>query len=217
MKFPKKKYYKIKFIIPLFIFTYIFTSCSKDDDNNSKIDELNITEENTLFEGHWYAIHLNNELDEVQIEIDSLQTIIDDFGVQTPQSTLDAFDQATTEQSELNVELTAQNSLNTNLSSNNAAIGKIFPPIPPCLCAPVGTDYFMVTGAVKKLKVTFLNANGALIGSFDSLDPIPDYTDNLQYSTINLYKYTGLMTMLVEKEGANGETISYQVNNIAVQ
>ena len=204
-----------KFIIPLFSFIFIFISCKSDDDNTSP-NELNITEENTLFEGHWYSIYLDNEVDEVEVEIDSLQAIIDDQGTQTEQSTLDAYDSANTRRAELKLELAAQNNINTDLSISNLAIGKVFPPLPPCLCAPVGTDYYIVNDAVKKLKITFIDANEELIGSFNSLSPIPDSAGGLQYSSVNLFGYVGLMTMQVEKEDSNGQTISYEINNIAV-
>lgn len=206
-----------KFIIPILAFIFIFTSCNGDDDNNDN-NGLDLNSENTIFEGHWYAIYLSNELEEVGVEIDSLQAIIDDFGVQTPQSTLDAFDEANDTQADLNTDLTAQNAVNANLLGNgDKSIIKDLGPIPPCLCAPVGTENFVVTNEIESIKVTFLDNSGGLIGSFESLNPVPDSEDNLKVVPVNLFGQTESVSMKVEKKDSNGKNTTYQVDNIALQ
>ena len=67
-----------KFIIPLYIFTFIFTSCKKDDDTDEIIKEeaLVINRETSAYEEEWYKKYLIEELFETTKEIDSLEEVL---------------------------------------------------------------------------------------------------------------------------------------------
>lgn len=197
--------------IALLLLAFLSFSCDNDDDNNNDNDIEFLTANNYISENNFYSFHLESEISLLQVEIDSLQAVIDNNqGDATTQTNLDNANQ---EQSLLNTEF-------ANLVVKGNPI-PLPPPPPPCpnsyTCFPIDALYLVTLSTNSNLEVTIYDDQNVLLGSTADLqlNALPGYNSDFNYQSIQLSPYTGPVTISVEKLDVQNNLIIYSIPGYA--
>lgn len=186
------------------------TSCSEDNDDNLPVQQAFLNESNYSYEGDMQRQYLNVQIADVQIEIDSLQAIIDN-GQGSAETEAD-----------LEEALLTKSLLTDQLERiRPRPIGGVPlpPPPPPCpttgTCMPINLDYIVCDIDVATLNVYIYNNQEILVGSTENseLQPVPGFEAETQFQNIDLNPdYTGDVFIVVNKTDTEGIETSYQIN-----
>jgi hypothetical protein len=194
--------------VTLLLIAFIAFACNNDDDNN---DESFLTANNYISENNFYSFYLESEISLLQVEIDSLQAVIDDMqGDATTQTNLDNANQ---EQGLLNADYA-----NLVLKGNPIPLP---PPPPPCpdsnTCFPIDALYLITLNTNNSLEINIFDEQNVLLGSTDNvqLSPLPGFNSEFSYQSILLNQYSGPVTIMVEKLDAQNNPIMYSIAGYA--
>lgn len=195
---------KILLLILITMFTF---SC---DDENSQNENIELTDNNYIYEGDLYKQYLNDELAIVENEITQLQEIIDN-GQGDNQTQID-LDEAIQE----------RENIITNIDSiiSLVTFGIIPPPPPPqpCSCFTPELQYFITLESTSGLQIDILNEGGEQIASTNQiLNFLPNYDNQLKYKTISIPEEYGNVSFQVVKTDNQNNTINYVTDGVLEQ
>lgn len=172
----------------------LLSSCIKDY-NGGSIKDIELTEDNYLYEGDLYQIYLEQEIEKLDVDIQILEDII--ANNQADQTTLDQLEAAKKNKIELNLEIESVLSLDQ--------VGrKVVPPRPPCprpnSCNYSFFEYFLAGKTVKGISIKILDEGGKVIGGriIDDLSPLPDTKGLINFSKLNISPYSGAISIEIE-------------------
>lgn len=197
---------KTKIFLSLCMFL-VFASCIKDFNGGNK-EEIKLTEDNYLYEGHLYQIYLDQEIEKLDVEIEVLEDIV--ANNQANQTTLDELATAKNKKVEFNAEI-------GSIVSIEELERRIPSPRPPCPrprnCDFTLFQYILAGKNVKGITLRVLNEDGKTIGggTIDELSPLPDTKDLIKFSKLNIAPYTGAISIAIEVSNEAGNIRSYIV------
>ena len=195
--------------IGLILITLLFFNCDSDSSNGGSDDGI-LTGSNYISENNLFISYLTSELELIQVEIDSLQNVIDTMSGDA--ETQDHLDDA----------LAGKDFLTTErdriyLSGNPVVLN---PPSGTCpdelTCISSGAIYVVSSNEYNTLDLYISDDEDNIIA--DSIDnPFIDLpgVNDFRYQEITIDSYTGPITITVGKFDSNMNLIEYTVTGYA--
>ena len=187
----------------------LLSSCIKD--YIGKKNDIEITEDNYVFEGTVYQQYLTESIEATEDEIQELQEIIDNN--QGDGQTEEDLAAAQEQLAYLSNELVNTNDLVGNI------VGRIVPPRPPCpdadLCLPNGLLYLLTERDLGDFTFEVFDANGALLISADaaSASPLRGSQNLLNFNELEETDYVGEVSIVVKRNDSQGNEVSYTLDS----
>tara|TARA_R110001583_G_scaffold65184_2_gene188465 strand:- start:5793 stop:6404 length:612 start_codon:yes stop_codon:yes gene_type:complete len=179
---------KTKLLILTVLTTLLMTSCIKDYLGEQGSENIKFTSGNYLYEGDLYSLHLNDEIETLDIKIKELNDIINNN--QGDEKTKEDLAAAIEQRQALNKDLQDIISLEQ--------VGKRFPPPPPPCPRPrncdfSGLEYILTPIGAEKIKIQFLDDKDTTIGggTIEELSLLPDSKGLIKYGKTMTYGQSG--------------------------